>query len=146
MSDTITVENTSLRDSQLALARELPETRPFLHGEGHMGLRVHEDVYENARLANLREMNGGNIWDEPEFRADMLRRHPEISGKVRSSSFRVHRTAGPLTAPRNRFGKVSRRIWFEPGRRIEEADGIREIHDLDSGAVRRYNMKTGERL
>lgn len=134
----------SLVNKQAELRKELPETKAFMGGNAHFGLRVDEDVYEAAREENLEAMNGGNVWDEPEFRADMARRHPELMGPMRSKSFVLNASERPRVAKRNRFGKVKERTVIRGEYKITEAGNRRIYKNLSTGEYRVYDLESGE--
>lgn len=138
--------DTSLKAKQADLRKGLPETKSFMGGKAHFGMRVDEDVYEAAREENLDMMNGGNIWDEPEFRNDMARRHPELLSPLRKKTFVVNPSERQRVASRNRFGKVSTRTWFDGDYKICEGDGLRRYTNRLTGEWRVYDLGSGEMI
>jgi|GEM_PF-2312523 len=152
MTDTITIHDKSLETRQRELARELPESRTFMGGDACFGMRVDEEVYENARLANLESCGGRNVWDDPEFCRDMARRHPELVSHRRGTTFAVgapgKESYGGLMKARSRHGKVATRVRFRGHLRIEDDfnAGVRTILNKLEGVERRFDLASGEPL
>lgn len=137
-----------LQQRQRELAKDFRPTKAFCSEQVTMPLKVDEKVYEAARVANLEEMKGGNIWDEKEYRQDMLRRHPELGPPLQRKVFVLNVSDScPALPGRNRFGKVKERIRFRDGCRIcDRSDGIRIVTNQKTGEVTTYDLKTGQQL
>lgn len=137
---------------QAEVARDSAPTRAFMGGEARIGLRVDTEVYEAARLANLKSMGGLDVWREPEFVADMARRHPEIVVPAHGTRFFMGGSAGPTGAKRMcRHGRVKSRTVFRKINdrlcRITEDAETRTVEDADTGEIlRRVCLDTGEEL
>jgi len=91
---------------QAFVAQIRPEARRLKDGE--LTMQVEPVLFHNARIENKRVYGVENIWDEPEFRRDMARRHPEIRVRSRGGIRVGGRGVGPAAAGRlTRFGRVT---------------------------------------
>jgi hypothetical protein len=95
-----------------------------------MTMRLDPVLYENARKNYEDELQGGNVWDEPEFVRDMMERHPEICTRPAGIKVRMPGDRAEGVKPANRHGRLKSRTRFSTwqGRsvRIEE-DYVRRV-------------------
>lgn len=71
--------------------------------DAHRALRVDKELFHNA-INNYRDEGVRNVWDEPEFVDDMVKRHPELACDVERNTARVGYTGGGETTPRKSLG------------------------------------------
>lgn len=95
------------RQRQERLQRKFGERK--LLQDGAMDFKIDARLFHNARLSEQRDHGVENCWQEPEFVADMKRRHPEIAVKSVSGKIRVaFRPPIPTETGRlTRFGRVT---------------------------------------
>lgn len=102
---------------QIEMARRRQEVAARVRGsafamhDGCRTMQIDTVLFHNARIANQRDYKVQNCWSEPEFCADMVRRHPELGVKCLSRNPRVRIPGDPVnlenTGRLTRHGRVT---------------------------------------
>lgn len=99
------------RRNQHRIQRGLGE-RVFLE-DGAMTVKLDARLFHNSRISEQRDHGVANCWEEPEFVADMRRRHPEIAVRSRPRQVTVRVPSRAVTGRGTgrggltRFGRVT---------------------------------------
>jgi len=74
-------------------AKKIAGTRGRIGKTGRMTMQIDQEAYFNAIDQNGGVIDGKTIMDDPEYRRDMMKRHPEIVVAAEKAGARV----GPFT-------------------------------------------------